>query len=139
MSALLEFRDALRNFYSRHEIYLLPFLKFLLAFLVILAINFNLGAGSRISNTVVVLVVALICACLPMNLLVVVAMLFTVYHFYEISLECAIAGGAVFLLMFLLYYRFSPREALVVLLIPIFFGLKIPFVVPIVTAFCVDG
>ncbi len=133
MSALLEFRDALRNFYSRHEIYLLPFLKFLLAFLVILAINFNLGAGSRISNTVVVLVVALICACLPMNLLVVVAMLFTVYHFYEISLECAIAGGAVFLLMFLLYYRFSPREALVVLLIPIFFGLKIPFVVPIVT------
>ena len=133
MSALLEFRDALRDFYSRHEIYLLPFFKFLLSFLVIFVINLNLGPASRISNMVVVLVVSLICACLPMNLLVVISMLFTVWHFYEISLECAIAGGSVFLIMFLLYYRFSPKEALVVLLMPMFFGLKIPFVVPIVT------
>ncbi|MCR5282403.1 MAG: hypothetical protein K6E18_03465 [Lachnospiraceae bacterium] len=132
MSALLEIRDVLRDFYSKHELYLFPFLKFCLAFVVILTINFNLGVTSRISNMVVVLMVALLSACLPLNLLVVFAMVFTVIHFYEISLECAIAGGAVFLLMFLLYYRFSPRNALVVLFMPIFFGLKIPFVVPIV-------
>ncbi|MBR4759860.1 MAG: hypothetical protein IK078_06915 [Lachnospiraceae bacterium] len=132
MSVLLEIRDALRNFYSRHELYLLPFFKFCFSFFVILMINFNLGIGSRLSNTVIVLTVALICACLPINLLVVVAMLFSIYHFYEISLECAVAGGMVYLLMFLLYYRFSPKDALVVLMVPIFFGMKIPFVVPIV-------
>ena len=81
---------------------------------------------------VLVLLVSLMCACLPVNLLVVIAMIFTIVHFYEISLECAIAGGAIFLLMFLLYYRFSPKDALVVLLLPLFFGLKIPYVVPIV-------
>ena len=132
MSSLLEMRDALRNFYSRHEIYLLPFLKFCLALSVLMILNMNLGRTSKVSNTVLVLLVSLMCACLPMNLLVVIAMLFTMVHFYEISLECAIAGGAVFLLMFLLYYRFSPRNSLVVLLMPIFFGLKIPYVVPIV-------
>lgn len=132
MSSLLELRDALRDFYSRHEIYLLPFLKFCLSFLVLLTLNMNLGLTSRVGNMVLVLLVSLMCACLPMNLLVVIAMLFTIVHFYEISLECAIAGGAVFLLMFLLYYRFAPRDALVVLLVPLFFGMKIPYVVPIV-------
>ncbi|MCR4692069.1 MAG: hypothetical protein K5739_12055 [Lachnospiraceae bacterium] len=132
MSSLLEIRDVLRDFYSKHEIYLLPFLKFCLAFLVIFTINLNLGASSKLSNMLVVLVVSLLCACLPINMLVVLSMIFTIVHFYEISLECAIAGGAVFLLMFLLYYRFSPRDALVVLLMPLFFGMKIPFVIPIV-------
>ncbi|MCR5417984.1 MAG: hypothetical protein K6E84_03635 [Lachnospiraceae bacterium] len=132
MSSLLELRDGLRDFYSRHEIYILPFVKFCLAIMVLFLLNMNLGLSSKVSNMVLVLLVSLMCACLPMNLLVVIAMAFTIVHFYEISLECAVAGGAVFLLMFLLYYRFAPRDALVVLLLPVFFGLKIPYVIPIV-------
>jgi hypothetical protein len=37
----------------------------------------------------------------------------------------------IFLVMFLLYFRFSPKDALVVILTPMCFALKIPYVMPL--------
>lgn len=125
-------RDNLRNFYSRYEVYLLPLLKFILAFLVLFTININLGYMTKINSVTVVLVAALLCSFLPMNLMVVLAALFVLLHLYAISLECLVVGLALFLLMFLLYYRFAPRDTLVVLLLPMAFGLKTPVLVPII-------
>lgn len=125
-------RDNLRNFYSRYEVYLLPLLKFMLAFLVLFTININLGYMIKINSVTVVLVAALLCSFLPMNLMVVLAALFVLLHLYAISLECLVVGLALFLLMFLLYYRFAPRDTLVVLLLPMAFGLKTPVLVPII-------
>lgn len=132
MSFLLEMRDNLRNFYSRYEVYLLPLLKFMLAFLVLFSININLGYMTKINSVTVVLVAALLCSFLPMNLMAVLAALFVLLHLYAISLECLVVGLALFLLMFLLYYRFAPRDTLVVLLLPMAFGLKTPVLVPII-------
>ncbi|MBE5881097.1 MAG: hypothetical protein E7289_02115 [Lachnospiraceae bacterium] len=131
MSSLLELRENLRNFYSRNEVYLLPLLKFLLALGTLMVLNLNLGYMTKINSPVIVLVVALMCSFLPMNLLVVIAALFVILHSYAISMECAIVAGGIFLLMFLLYYRFSPKDTLIVLLLPICFGMKIPYVVPV--------
>lgn len=125
-------RDNLRNFYSRYEVYLLPLLKFMLAFLVLFSININLGYMTKINSVTVVLVAALLCSFLPMNLMAVLAALFVLLHLYAISLECLVVGLALFLLMFLLYYRFAPRDTLVVLLLPMAFGLKTPVLVPII-------
>lgn len=125
-------RDNLRNFYSRYEVYLLPLLKFMLAFLVLFTININLGYMTKINSVTVVLVAALLCSFLPMNLMVVLSALFVLLHLYAISLECLVVGLALFLLMFLLYYRFAPRDTLVVLLLPMAFGLKTPVLVPII-------
>lgn len=80
---------------------------------------------------VIVLLVALMCSFLPMNLMVVIAAVFVLMHSYAVSMECAIVAGGIFLLMFVLYYRFSPKDTLIVLLLPLCFGLKIPFVIPI--------
>ncbi len=132
MSFLLELRENLRNFYSRNEAYLLPFLKFLLALVTLLVLNMNLGNMSKINSPILVLVIALMCSFLPMNLLVIVSAIFVVLHCYAVSLECAIVTAGVFLLMFLLYYRFSPKDTLIVVLVPLCFGLKIPFLMPLV-------
>ncbi|MBQ8527155.1 MAG: hypothetical protein IJ429_01660 [Lachnospiraceae bacterium] len=132
MSSLLELRENLRNFYSRNEVYLLPFLKFLMAFATLLVINLNLGYMTKINNMVIVLVAALMCSFLPMNLLVVISAVFVLLHSYAIALECAVVAGGIFLIMFLLYYRFSPKDTLIVLLLPLCFGMKIPFLMPIV-------
>lgn len=131
MSSLLELRENLRNFYSRNEVYLLPLLKFMLALTTMLVININLGYMTKINNMVIVLLVALMCSFLPMNLMVVIAAVFVLMHSYAVSMECAIVAGGIFLLMFVLYYRFSPKDTLIVLLLPLCFGLKIPFVIPI--------
>ena len=132
MSSLLEIRENIRNFYSRNEVYLQPLFKFLLALVALLMINGNLGFMSKIDNIFIVLVLALMCSFLPVNLLVVIAAVFVILHFYAVSMECAVVGGAVFLLMLLLYYRFAPKDALIVLLLPLCFVLKIPYAVPII-------
>ena len=98
----------------------------------LMILNVNLGYMSKINSPVLVLVIALMCSFLPMNLLVIASVLFVLLHSYAVSLECAVVSGGIFLLMFLLYYRFSPKDTLIVVLLPLCFGLKIPFVVPIV-------
>ncbi len=118
-------------FYSKYEVYITPLLKFLLAFVSLLVINSHLGYMTGLNRTAIVLIVALMCSFMPMNFIVVVAAFFVILHLYSLSLECAVVIGVGFLLMFLLYLRFSPKDTLVVVLTPICFLLKIPYVIPI--------
>lgn len=129
MSGLLEVRENLRNFYSKYEVYLIPLFKFILALTALLFINGSLGYNSRINNPVIVLIVALMCSFLPVNFIVVLGAVFVVLHMYSLAAECAIVAGVLFLLLFLMYFRFSPKDTLVVLLLPLAFILKIPYVV----------
>lgn len=129
MQVLLEIRENLRNFYSKYEVYLTPLLKFILAVITFAMINSALGYMSILNNFLIVLVVALMCSFLPVNFIVLLGAVFIVLHMYKLSLECAIVSGALFLLLFLLYFRFAPRDTLLVLLLPLAFIMKIPFVV----------
>lgn len=131
MSSLLEMREGLRNFYSKYEVYLTPAFKFLLALVSLLAINANIGFMDRLNNLIIVLVLALLCSFLPMNFIVLICAGFVCAHLYTVSLECGVVAIALFLLMFLLYFRFSPKDTLVVVLLPLCFLLKIPYVIPI--------
>jgi len=132
MSALLEMRERLRDFYSKHEVYLVPLFKFLLALISLLCINGNIGFMDKLSGNIIIpLVVALMCSFLPMNFIVIISAAFVCGHMYAVSLECAIVAVALFLLMFILYFRFSPKDTIVVLLLPLCFALKIPYVIPI--------
>ncbi|MCM1156610.1 MAG: hypothetical protein NC314_09550 [Roseburia sp.] len=131
MTTLLVAKQYMKLFYSKYEIYIMPFLKFLLAFTALQMINSHLGYRAGITRLTVVLIVALMCSFMPTNFIVVMSALFIILHLYAFSLECTIVIGVVFLLMFLLYFRFSPKDTAVVVLTPICFVLKIPYVVPI--------
>ncbi len=131
MSTLLEIRENLRDFYTKFEIYLTPLFKFLLALLTFVLLNSSLGYMTRLNNIIIMLILALMCSFLPVNFILLIDALMAVLHFYAVSLETAIVGGAVFLLLFLLYFRFSPKEAIAVALLPVFFGLKIPYLIPL--------
>lgn len=131
MTGLLVFREQLKKFYSKYELYITPVGKFLLALVTLLVINGSIGYMSELKNIAVVLVLALMCSFLPANFIVVLSALVALGHLYRFSLECAIVALAVFLLLFILYFRFSPKDTLVVLLTPICFVMKIPYVIPI--------
>lgn len=131
MTTLLVAKQYMKLFYSKFEAYITPVLKFLLAFIALTLINSKLGYMEGISKVTVVLIVALMCSFMPMNFIVIMAALFTLLHMYAFSLECAVVVGAAYLLMFLLYFRFSPKDTAVVILTPVCFLLKIPYVMPI--------
>ena len=131
MTTLLVLKQILMILYGKYEVYITPLLKFVLAFVSLSFINSHMGYMDSIDKMTVVLIVALMCSFMPMNFIVVVSALFVLLHLYSFSLECAVVVGAGFLLMFLLYLRFSPKDTVVVVLMPVCFLLKIPYVIPI--------
>lgn len=131
MTNLLVFREQLKKFYSKYELYLTPIFKFLLAIVTLTMINSSIGYMSELKKTVVVLVLALMCSVLPMNFIVFAAAAVTLGHLYKFSMECALVALVVFLLLFILYFRFASKDTIAVLLTPLCFMLKIPYVMPI--------
>lgn len=131
MATLLVIKEKLKSFYSKYEAYLVPVLKFAAAFISLLLVNKRLGYMTQLNSTAIVLIVALLCSFLPFNIVVVMAAAFSLGHVYSLSWECVIVLLVLYLLMFLLYFRFSPKDTIAVLLTPICFALKIPVVMPL--------
>ena len=131
MTTLLVVKQILMTLYSKYEVYITPFLKFILALISLSLINSRLGYMETIDRLTVVLIAAVMCSFMPMNFIVVMSALFTMLHLYAFSLECAAVIGVGFLLMFLLYLRFSPKDTLVIVLLPVCFLMKIPYVIPL--------
>lgn len=131
MTALLELRENLKKIYSRNEAFILPVIKFLLSFIVLSIINGKMGYMTKLDNMAIVLIVSLLCSFLPTGLMAFFAMMFAVLHMYALSIETAAVGLVVFLLLYLLFLRFTAKEALVVVLTPVLCMLKLPYVMPV--------
>lgn len=132
MTSLLVAKQYIKRFISKYEVYLKPLLKFVLALAALILINAKIGYMNRLDSLPVVLIAALMCSFMPMNFIVFVAAAFVVLHMYALSLECAVTTLVVFLVLFLLYLRFSPKDTLAVLLTPMCFAIGIPYVMPLV-------
>ncbi len=131
MTALLELRENLKKIYSRNEAFILPVIKFLLSFIVLSIINGKMGYMTKLDNMAIVLIVSLLCSFLPTGFMAFFAMMFAVLHMYALSIETAAVGLVVFLLLYLLFLRFTTKEALVVVLTPVLCMLKLPYVMPV--------
>lgn len=131
MTGLLELREKIKVIYSRYEVFILPVVKFLLAFMVLNTLNGQLGYMTALDNIAVVLIVGLMCSFLPMGAIVFFAMIFSLMHMYALSIEVALVGLCVYLLMFLLFFRFGTKESVVVVLTPLLCILNVPYVMPV--------
>ena len=131
MTALLELRENLKKIYSRNEAFILPVIKFLLGVIVLRIINGKMGYMTKLDNMAIVLIVSLLCSFLPTGFMAFFAMMFAVLHMYALSIETAAVGLVVFLLLYLLFLRFTAKEALVVVLTPVLCMLKLPYVMPV--------
>lgn len=131
MTGLLELREKIKVIYNRYEVFILPIVKFLLAFLVLNTLNGQLGYMTQLDNIAIVLIVALACSFLPTGSIVLFATLFSLAHMYALSLEVVLVGLCLYLLMFLLFFRFSPKESLVVVLTALLCILKVPYIMPV--------
>ena len=69
MTALLEIKQNIKRFYGQYEVYILPVLKFVLAFAYFLWINSNMGYMKQLDNIFVVLILALVCSILPVSVM----------------------------------------------------------------------
>ncbi len=125
MTTLLVAKQYIKSFISKYDVYLKPLMKLILALAALMMINGKIGYMQKLDSISIVLIVALMCSFMPANFIIFVAAAFTILHLYALSLECAAVTLILFVVMFLLYFRFSPKDTLVVLLTPMCFILKI--------------
>ena len=132
MDNIYEVRDVIEGIVSRYETWIKAVVRFFLAFLALSVVNSKLGYMEKLDSTTIVLAVSMLCALLPPGMIVFFCSLFIILHCYALSLEAAIVVLAVFLLMFLLYFRFTPQDTMAVLLTPLSFVFGVPEVMPVI-------
>lgn len=131
MVALLEIKSKLARIYGRYEAYITPLLKFALALTTFVLINANIGYMKPVSKLPIALILAAICAVLSVNFLLVTAAVLILAHLYALSLEVCLVGLLLFVLIYFIYFRFSPKYGYNAVLMPLCFKLGIPYAVPV--------
>ena len=130
MTTLLEIREKIKLFYAKYDIYVMPLLKFLLALTTFLMINQNVGFMSRLKNPAIVLMMALLCSILPVNLIVILGGLMIMAHAYALSLEIFAISAILILIMFLLYFRMTPQYGYLLVAAPLAFVFYVAQFIP---------
>ena len=121
MTSLLELKQHLKLFYSKFDTYIIPVLKFLLALAVFFTINGQIGFMERAAGPAVSLLLALLCAFLPVNLIALFGALLICLHAFALSIEVfAMAAGLLFI-MYALYFRVAPGYGYVLVITPLAF------------------
>lgn len=131
MTNLLEMKDRLIRFYGKYESYLYPVVKFIVALALFTIINTNIGFMEKISSFPIALILALVCAILPINAMIWTAALIILADMYALSLEVAVTTLVLFAALFFLYFRFAPKDGFAVVLTPLCFKFNIPYVMPV--------
>lgn len=133
MTRLIEIKDKIIKFFCYYEFYMMMAVKFILALTLFLIINANIGYMSRISSVPVAIILAMICCLLPMNGTICLAAIVVLLDMYELSLEAALVTLILFALIYLVYFRFTPRDGIAAILTPITFQMNIPYLMPMAT------
>ncbi len=128
---LLEFRERVKSFYQRYDVYLIPVMKFIFAFIAFQMINKEIGYDARIKSLPIVLAISLLSAFTPSAIMVLLAAIISVLHVYFISPILSIIVFVIIMILYLLFARYTPKQGYVLLAVPILFLLKIPYVMPI--------
>ena len=133
MNKLIEIKNKVINFYGEYEAYIYPAIKFVLALIVFLTINANIGYMSKISSFPVALVLALVCALLPINGIVLLGGIVILLDMYALSMEVAAITFVLFVVIYCVYFRFAPKDGIGAVITPILYRINIPYVMPVAT------
>lgn len=112
MNSIFAFREALGRFYGKHDTILRLLLKYFIAFGSFQAINVYLNQAVPVNHLLVSAVLAAFCMFLPSNSMILMAAAVSLIHFYAISLEAALAGGAMMIIAMLFYFSIAPESAI---------------------------
>lgn len=132
MTKLLMIREQMRRMYGTYGTYIKPVLHFAVVLISMIIINSNVGVMELLKNPAVVAVISLLGAFLSMKLITVLLALVIVAHMSAISIEIGAMVFLIMLVMYLLFFRFTPKDGIVLIMVPLLFFIRIPYVVPIV-------
>ena len=131
MDSLYVLRGKMQEMYGRHSRIFDKMIQFVLALVVFYLINSNVGYMKMLAQPVMTLAFAVICTFFPVLITVIAAAVLVLAHMYAASLGILLVTAALFFVMFVFFFRLTPKMSLLILLTPVAFMFKIPYVIPI--------
>ena len=132
MMGLLVFKERLKTFYAKNNVFVTAAVKFIIALTALILINKNAGFMPKLTNMFVPVVLGLVSACLPYGAIAFLTGLFLLIQLSAGSLEVAVITLVFLIIVMLLYFGFQPGDSVLLIVTPILFFLKIPFAVPLI-------
>lgn len=131
MEAFLGVRKTIKDFFDKYDLYLMPCLKFLLAFFSFVMINRTLSFFDALNNGFILVILSLLCAILPVTAIAVIGIILIVLQCFAANLIIGVAALCFFILLTILLLRFIPGEMLWVILTPFAFMINVPAAIPV--------
>lgn len=132
MMGLLVFKEKVKRFYGKHSIYIIPLVKFVVGALTFYLINSNIGFMTQLKNPLIPVVMGLVASFVPYGATAFLAGCFILAHVVQVSIEVALLIALLMVSVMMLYYGFRPGDGWLLLLTPIMFFVKIPYVIPLI-------
>lgn len=131
MKGIYNIRTLFEKYYSEYGNYIDAAAKFVTALILFMQINGRIGGKSIFGNIFVELILALVCAILTPNVMIVLAFVAALLQFASVSIASLAVGGGVLLAVLLLYFAFASRQAWAMLLTILGLFFHVPCIVPI--------
>lgn len=132
MDNIYEIRGKLGQFYAEYSKFIDKGIRFVLAVITFLVINSNVGFMKLAASPLVSIALAIVAMFLPLNFTILIAAILLLAHMYALSLGAVITTAVIFVILYIFFFRLTPDYAVLVLLTPVAFALKIPYIIPVI-------
>ena len=131
-NSFIGIRQAIKRFYSLYGIYIDILVKLAVAYAAFSYMNQYFPGRSFLLRPIVTIAVALLCSVLPWNYITLISAFWLLLQVSAISLEVTVFLFIILLVLALLRYLLLPGVGIALVLLPLCFLWKIPFVIPVI-------
>ena len=132
MDRIYEAKEYMMNLYAKWSRYFDMGARFLLALFIFIFINSRVGFLPILANPMAIIGLSIVCTFLPSQMTVLLATVVVLIQLGTLSPGIAAVTGVVFFIMFAFYFRFTPKQAILLLVTPIAFMMRVPIWIPII-------
>jgi len=134
MKLLFSLKNKIDDIYQKHPIITGYIVKLAISLLTLLILRNNIGFNEMLTNIFFVAGFAAICSFVPVKPMILILAAYSVVQTFSLASGVGIFSCILFVVMYLLYFRFSDNSGYVMILIPVLCILKLPILIPLVLA-----
>jgi len=131
LTSLFVYKGKVTDLYKKYETYINIFLKFVLAFLFFNYITSTIGAYDILTKLPIRFILSVICAFVSPAVFVLIAVIVILLHLFKMSMLLALLALVIFSIYYFLYLKFTPKQGVLMLAIPVFAPFHLHYAVPL--------
>ena len=134
MKKLITIWNKIEEFYYAHKTILNYVFRVVVLFVSLLLLKNHTGYNTLLTNIWVIVAISVLGAFAPYKYFLLIILAYAAVQMYSISLAVGIVVTIIFVVMYLLFFRYSPNYAMVMIMTPILFIIKLELLVPLMLA-----